>query len=771
MFFRLSSVLLSILTSPLFVIAQDTAVAQNKQPVDFINPMIGASTNASFGEGKTFPGTATPFGLVQLSPDTTTGGDNGPGYSCEHKTIEGFSFIHMSGIGWYGDLGNLQVMPVVGKFAPNRDETKSPFTHDKETAQAGYYSVLLSRYNILAELTASPHAGILRFTYPKSDTSQIHFDLHRRIGEKHRWMEHSMQHVTMVDDRTIEGWIRCSEKDGGWGRGDGHVNYTLHFYAQFSKPPKRITVWDKDKPLPNQKEYEGRNLGVVAEFSTGENEKVLLKSGVSYVSIDGAKKNLNKEIADWDFDRVRADARKLWATAIEGLKIEGGTDAQKEAYFTAIYHCMIDPRSTSDVDGQYLGADNKPHATGKFVYRTVFSGWDVFRSQFPLLQIIAPEIVNDEINSLVQLADLSGRKYYERWELLNAYSGCMIGHPAVSVLSQAYLAGIRDYDVEKAYEFALNTVDLKIPEYQKSCCDMTRRHLENFGYYPGHISFTLEQAYFDYCAAKMAESLGKKDDAERLFKRAQFYRNIYDPSVGCMRAKRHDGQWMPWKDKLNGEGHGTIESNPYQQGWFVPHDVQGLIDTMGKDYFLKSLTEFFEKTPLSFKWNNYYNHANEPVHHCAYMFVYAGQPWLTQKWTRIVMDHAYGAGVKGLCGNEDVGQMSAWYILSAMGLHPVSPADNVYIIGSPLFTRMDVRLDPKYHKGRQFSIIARDNSPKNVYIQSAKLNGTPLDRAWLTYDEITAGGTLELQMGPEPNKQWASSPNSLPPSQTKNTKK
>jgi predicted alpha-1,2-mannosidase len=732
----------------LLALTASFAQAGDRAAVDYINPLIGASTSAQYGEGKTFPGAATPFGLVQLSPDTITGGDNGPGYSYEHKTIEGFSFTHMSGIGWYGDLGNFQVMPAMGPLQTDREEAKSEFRHDEETARAGYYSVMLRRYGIQAEMTAAPRAGMLRFTFPQSKAGRIQIDLHRRIGEKDRWKQSSKQHVRVVDDHTIEGWMYCPCEDGGWGRGGGHVTYTLHFYAQFSKPLTTFGICDKDQVLPGRCEYEGKNLSFYGEFPTHQGEPVLMKTGVSFVSVAGAKANLEHDIPDWDFEGACRQARDLWSTALAGLRVEGGSDAQKEAFFTAMYHCQIDPRSTSDVDGRYLGADNRPHQSPAFTCRTIFSGWDVFRSQFPLLTIVAPKVVNDEINSLVQLADLSGRKYFERWEILNAYSGCMIGHPAVSVLADAYLKGIRDYDVDKAYQFAKTSVNMT---YNK------------LGYHPGNISWTLEQAYYDHCAARLAAALGHQEDSAEFARRAMDYVNIYDPAVGNMHARRADGSWTPWRGKTAG-GQGCVESNPYQQGWFVPHDVQGLINLMGRDYFRSYLTEFFEKTPLSFQWNDYYNHSNEPVHHVAYLFVYAGQPWLTQKWTRIIMDHAYGPGVKGLCGNEDVGQMSAWYVLSAMGLHPVSPVDGVYILGSPLFERITIRLDPRYHQGKSFTVIATGNSARNVYIQSARLNGKPLDRAWLTYREITGGGTLELVMGPEPNRQWATAPESLPPS-------
>jgi len=282
------------------------------------------------------------------------------------------------------------------------------------------------------------------------------------------------------------------------------------------------------------------------------------------------------------------------------------------------------------------------------------------------------------------------------------------------------------------------------------------------GYVPGSVSGTLENAYFDYCAGRFAEALGKTADAQRWLARSRNYRNIYDKSVGNMRARNADGSWTEWKGATN-EGQGCVESNPYQQGWFVPQDVAGLIDLMGKPYFLSHLMEFFEKTPLSFKWNEYCNHSNEPVHHTPYLFVYAGEPWETEKWARVVIDHAYGPGVNGLCGNEDVGQMSAWYVLSAIGLHPVSPVDGIYIIGSPLFDKVTLRLDHRYFKGDTFTVETRHNSARNIYVQSARLNGNPLNRAWLRHSEIVAGGVLDLTMGPSPNKQWASSPDALPP--------
>jgi len=753
-----------------------------KPLVDCINPMIGASTSWEHGEGKTFPGAATPFGLVQLSPDTITGGDNGSGYSWHHTTIEGFSFTHMSGVGWHGDLGNFLVMPTTGKLKTERgdngaeDGYRSRFRHDTEIAQAGYYAVTLDDYRIRVEMTAAPRAGILRFTFPKSGQSRLQIDLARRVaGTSLR------QSVKVVDAHTIEGWMKCTPDGGGWGNGGGRANYTVYFSARFSKPLTNFGVWSADIPagwkrklediesqryrdvvaaakiLPGCREMEGEHLGFYSDFATSEGEVVLLKAGISFVSVAGARANLEHDIAGWDFDQVRQQARNSWAQALAGVAVEGGSDVQREAFATALYHTMIDPRAFSDNDGRYLGADRKVHQTGDFTYRTIFSGWDVFRSQYPLLTIIRPDVVNDTVNSLMQQAELSGNGFLARWEFLGVESGCMIGDPAVSVFADAYLKGIRGYDVVRAYQLCRASV--MGPKRGRG----NLAAYEKLGFVPGSISWTLENAYFDYCAGRFAAALGQTNDARHLLQRAANYQNIYDPTVGNMRAKNSDGTWAAWKGATV-RGQGCVESNPYQQGWFVPHDAAGLIQLMGPEYFLSYLTDFFEKTPESFSKNEYYNHSNEPVHHAAYLFTYAGAPWLSQKWARFIMDHAYGSGVKGLCGNEDVGQMSAWYILSAIGFHPVSPVDGIYIIGSPLFDQVRIRLDAQYYPGRDFTVRAHNNSALNIYIQSAKLNGMPLDRAWITHAEIVGGGTLEFAMGPTPNKEWGAAAEQLPPS-------
>lgn len=736
----------------------------------YVNPFVGASTNtelagASHGLGKTFPGATAPFGMVQVSPNTITGGDNGPGYSYEHTTIEGFAFTQMSGIGWYGDLGNFLVMPTIGDlhtFAGTEDKPEEGYRsrYDKSTekASAGYYSVFLSDYKIQAEATALPHSGMLRFIFPESKEARIQVDLARRVGGTS-----TLQSVEVVDDHTIKGWMQCTPDGGGWGNGDGKADYTVYFYAQFSKPFSGHGVWSADIPddwgrkredvcseryreairqaaiHPSVSAFEGKHLGFYANFETKPDEVILLKSGISYTSLKNAEENLAAEMKDFDFDRTHAECVRLWNDELAKVSVEGGTDEEKRVFYTALYHTLIDPRLCSDINGEYTGADKKIHQTGKFRKRTIFSGWDVFRSQMPLQTIINPEMVNDLVNSLVEIADQSGNEYLERWELLNAYSGCMVGNPAISVLCDAYRKGIRDYDVEKAYRYALNT---------------SRRFSNNDdGYTPGNISCTLEYDYTDWCMARLAEWLGKEGDRAHFDKRALSYATIFDPESGWFRPRNEKGVFssLPEKGRLQ-EGYGCVESNPYQQGWFVPHDVEGMIRLMGgREKVLADLTDMFEKTPGDYLWNDYYNHANEPVHHVPFLFNRLGMPSLTQKWTRDICRNAYHDKVTGLVGNEDVGQMSAWYVLAAAGIHPICPGDGRYEITSPVFDRVEFRLDPAYSAGGSFMIEARDNSPENIYIQSATLNGKKYDKCYLTHDDLAAGGTLVLQMGVKPS--------------------
>lgn len=614
------------------------ALTSEEPPSSFINTLIGASTNTLLGEGKTFPGPTTPFGMVQLSPDTITGGvkgpgyayegDNAPGYSYEQRTIEGFSFTHMSGVGWYGDFGNLQVMPTTGpmKFDSGRvdhpgEGWRSAYRHITERAEAGFYEVMLDDYGIRVELAAAPRAGILRFNYPKTDSARVQVNLARRIGGTS-----SRQYVKVSGDRTIEGWMRCPSSGGGWGNGDGKVNYTVYFRMEFSMPLERFGVWQIDVPddafpvqhglatsyfqtdqyqeivrqgklLDGCMEHEGNHIGFFAEFSSlASGGELAIKSAISFVNVEGALKNLAHDIPGWDFDNVRREGRALWDQALRSVQIEGATEDQKKIFFTAMYHAMIDPRVISDVDGRYTGADKKIHIADGYSPRTIFSGWDVFRGEFPLMTLLNTRLVSDEINSLVTLAETSGKGYLERWEIMNSYSGCMDGDPATSVILDAYTKGIPGFDIERAYKACRQTAAGTNGLTNRPDNDFYMAH----GWVPEQVSWTLDNAYFDWCVGRLATLLSKTDDAQTFSARATNYKKIYDKHVGSMRARNAASDWIPWLGKT-AFGQGCTESNPLQQTWFVPHDVAGLIELMGgAEEFSRQLEEMFEMTSDSF---------------------------------------------------------------------------------------------------------------------------------------------------------------------------
>ncbi len=742
---------------------------EEKTVCEYVNPFVGASTNvhdagAYHGLGKTIPGATFPFGLVQLSPNTITGGDNGPGYSDEHTSIEGFAFTQMSGIGWYGDLGNFLVMPTVGPMHTNSGRLENPdagyrsrYDKKSEYAKAGYYSVFLTDYKIKAEATVAQRAGMLRFTFPENKQSRIQIDLARRVGGTSTWQE-----VRLVDDHTITGKMICNAEGGGWGDGAGKPDYVVHFYAQFSKPLKNYGVWSV--PIPEGlvrklqfvgsdefqkmtskadihrgvKSYSGKHLGFFTEFETEKNEEVLMKAGISFVSEENARKNLESEINDWNFEHVLKENQQAWNTALSKMHVESDDEELKHIFYTALYRTMIDPRLYSDVNGEYVGGDKKVHQTGDFQKRTIFSGWDVFRSQMPLLTIIRPDVISDILNSLVTLADESGNGYLERWEFLNAYSGCMIGNPAISVLTDAYKKGIRNLDWDKAWKYAESSSQ--------------RSGNSEHGYVPNSVSETLEYAYSEWCMAELAKALGKKDAEKKYRELALSYQHIYDAEHRCFRPRDEKGEFHTWPEKGRlTEGYGCVESNPFQQGWFVPHDIEGLTRLMGgQKKTLEELDYMFANTPDDFLWNQFYNHANEPVHHVPFLYNRLGQPWKTQYWTRYICRKAYKNEVKGLVGNEDVGQMSAWYVLASVGIHPICPGDTRLELSAPLFDKVDIRVAD----GKVFTIQTKGQSKANTYIQSARLNGKPYDKCFIDYQDIMKGGVLEIVLSDQPNKKW-----------------
>ena len=731
----------------------------------YIDPMIGTvgeeQSETSHGGGKTHPGACTPGGMVQLSPDTVTGGDNGTGYNYCQNTIEGFSFNHMSGIGWYGDLGNLQIMPVVGEtdlrsgsnehvpFEKGTVGWKSGFSHENETAGAGYYSVLLDRYNILAEATVSAHTGMLRFTYPENADKRAIFNFSRRIGGKA-----DFQHIDIINDRRIEGHIHCTPKGGGFGHGHGGISYDFYFVCELSVPATKMQFFSNETYIDGDiKTYEGEDVGLVVHFGEDVNEPVIIKVGVSYVDSEGALKNFEAESKDFDFNKMKERAFYEWEKVFDGVEVTGTDEIDLKLFYTCLYHVFLDPRSAMDVDGRFTIGDGTVF-TADYTHRTLFSGWDVYRSEFPLLTVIRPEMVNDEVNSLLRIAEHKNESL-PQWELLGINAGCMVGDPATIVVCDAAVKGIKNFDVEKAYEIMKASALCKKELFGKpfhSVRPDCKQYLENC-YVPEELSDTLEFLLADYTTAKLAKMLGKTEDEEFFMNRVKRYKENFNKSLGFMAPREESGAFVFENDRYDDDG--CVESNIFQQSWFVPYDVIGLSELFGEERTIELLEEFFSRADFGALWNDDYNHSNEPCHNITHYFSMLGLPHRTQYWTRRVQKEAYRTGAFGFCGNEDVGQLSAWYVLSALGFAQVCPCNEEYFINTPLFQKAKIKLDPKYHSCKDsdtFSVECDNNPLEYPYIKTVHLNGTEITKPYLTFSEITSGGVLTFELSKEPCK-------------------
>ncbi len=728
----------------------------------YIDPIIGTvgdeQATSLHGGGKTHPGACLPGGMVQLSPDTTTSGDNGTGYNYCQNTIEGFSFNHMSGIGWYGDLGNLQIMPIIGKtdlrsgsndevpFLKGKDGWKSPFSHENEHASAGYYSVKLDKYDIFAEATVTEHAGLLRFTYPKSNESGIIFNFSRRIAG-----HADFQSIKIVDSSKIEGHIHCTPKGGGFGRGAGHIGYELYFTLELSKPMSSASFFENEEIIDTASSvFEGEDVGLVAYFDTENSEQVTIKCAISYVDIAGARANFKAELENADFDEIRREALSKWDKALDLISIDGENETDKTIFYTCLYHALLDPRIVADTDGRVRMANGEVEKVN-YTHRTMFSGWDVYRSEFPLLTVIRPDIVNDEINSLLNIA-LSKGSSLPKWELMGIDSGCMVGDPGLLVLCDAYVKGIRNYDIDSAYKICLasaNCVSELDGKLFKSVRPASEQY-KNDAYVVGSISETLELLLADYALGALSSDMGRKSDAEHFLARAMRYKDNFNAEIGFMLPRDENGKFISINDEYDTQG--CVESNIFQQSWFVPYDRKGLFELFGRERAIELLERLFDSADFSALWNENYNHSNEPCHNLTHYFIDLGLPARTQYWTRRVQKEAYRTGAFGFCGNEDVGQLSAWYVLASLGFAQICPADKRFYINTPLFKSATITLSKEYHarKINDTFTVKCDKSPLDFpYIEKIYLNGAPLDRYYITYEEITSGGVLELALRQE----------------------
>ena len=734
-----------------------TSSGIEKDYASYVNPFIGTG-----GHGHTFPGAVVPNGMIQPSPDTRIDGwDASSGYYYADSLINGFSHTHLSGTGC-ADYGDILLMPTVGEQVYNpQDYTQqnlpfsSTFSHKNEMAEPGYYSVYLDRYQVKAELTATKRAALHRYTFPASEKAGFILDL-----------DYSVQHQTNLDmqvEVVSDTEIRGHKLTEYWA-----FDQQISFYAKFSKPFTYTIVRDT---LTDHNNKQQPRCKVLLNFSTQQDEPVLVKVGISAIDMEGAKKNLEAEIPDWDFEKVRKDARQAWNEYLSKIDVTTSNETDKTIFYTSMYHTAISPNLFIDIDGRYWGMDRTVHQgdIDKPIY-TTFSLWDTFRALHPLLSIIEPQMNNDFIYSLLQKHKEGG--IFPMWDLASNYTGTMIGYHAVSLIADAYTKGYANFDLNEAYK-----ASLRVAEYDTTgivCPALVLPHLmpqakyykNKLGYVPcdkdnESVAKALEYAYDDYCISILAEAVGDKENLAKYTQFAKAYQHYFDPETRFMRGKDSEGNWRtPFSPRAsNHRSDDYCEGNAWQWTWFVPHDIEGLVQLMGgKEAFIGKLDSLFtadsslEGEEVSADISGLigqYAHGNEPSHHIIHMYNYVGQPWKTQELIDRVFKEQYRNAPDGLSGNEDCGQMSAWYILNSMGFYQVCPGKPVYSIGRPLFDEVVIHLPNQ----KTFTIKAYNNSKENKYIQSVVLNGNPLHTPFLNHKDIAAGGIIEITMTNQP-KQW-----------------
>ena len=731
-----------------------------------VDPFIGTG-----GEGHTFPGATVPFGMIQLSPDTQIkprkeAYDWAAGYRYDDNTIVGFSHTHFSGTG-HSDLGDVLLMPIAGEVKLERGDAGKPgsgytsrFRHADEVAEPGYYAVTLDDYGVRAELTTSARVGVHRYTFPKGKPAHVLVDLRTSMYDypgKVLWSR-----LRLRPDGTVTGF----RETRGWAPGR-----QLYFAMRFSTPASGHQFHDTEQdvvykgfPPPGEKDptqraqIEGRQLVGAFDFADADGKQLIVKVAISPVSEDSAIANLDTEVPGWDFDRVRADARAQWTQALSAVEVDA-PEPQRRSFYTALYHTLMGPSLFMDSDGRYRGPDNAVHQAKGYTNYSTFSLWDTYRALHPLLTLVQPEQrTNDIVNSLLAARRESPYGVLPVWSFHGQETWCMIGYHAVPVIADAYMKGIRGYDANEALQAM--TASATYGPY-----DGLAQYMQ-LGYVPideegEAASKTLEYAYDDWTIARMAQAMGRKEVADTFFKRAANWRNAFDPATGFMRARKRDGSFRePFDPATSGYGSDYTEGNAWQYSWYVPQDIAGLARAHGgEDKLLARLDEVFDAKvdPKIFAHMEditgligWYAHGNEPSHHVAYLYAGAGQPWRTQQRLGAIMKSQYAPRPDGLAGNDDLGQMSAWYVFTALGFYPVTPGSNEYIIGRPFLHRAALNLP----NGKQFTVIAEGLDDAHPYIGRALLNGKPLQRAFVRHEEIMAGGELRFTMQARPNPAW-----------------
>ncbi|OFY45011.1 MAG: hypothetical protein A2X18_13800 [Bacteroidetes bacterium GWF2_40_14] len=703
-----------------------TSIAQQTTKIQYVNPFVGTDFH-----GHTFPGATFPFGMVQLSPDTRlTGWDGCSGYHYSDSTIYGFSHTHLSGTG-IPDYCDILVMPVSGYNHPDidREHYKSQFSHKREKASPGYYEVFLDKPEILVQLTAGKRVGMHRYTFRKDSEKQVIIDLSHRDEVLDSGFE-------IVDNHTIKGFRRSKS----WAQ-----DQIVFFYMEFSEPFKDPLVNGKVKALLTFDPQKGNNLTV--------------RTAISSVSEDNAKMNLLAEVKGFNFNKLRSETENAWNEYLGKIDVETLNSVDKRIFYTALYHTAMAPNLYSDVNGEYRGMDRRVHKADGYEQYTVFSLWDTYRALHPLFTIIEQRRTTDFVKSFLAIYKQAGK--LPIWELSGNETNCMIGYHSIPVIADAIKKNIGGFDISEALNAMVNSSNRN--EYGIDI------YIKN-GFIPAQmehesVSKTLEYAYDDWCIAQVAKQLGNVGLYEKYMQRAQYYKNVFDPNTGFMRPKIK-GRWLTPFNPTEVNFH-FVEANSWQYSFYVPQDIGTHIKMLGgDDAYSAKLDELFSapaKTTGRTQSDitgliGQYAHGNEPSHHTAYLYSYAGKPWKTQEMVRKIMGTLYSAAPDGLCGNDDCGQMSAWYVLSAIGFYPVTPGDETYVLGSPLFSKVIINLE----NGEKFTIKSPSSNNKNIYIKSALLNGDDYTKSYITHSNIIAGSTIDLRMAPTPDFSFGTSQSDRP---------
>ena len=748
-----------------------TLSASESDFTQYVNPFIGTSKM-----GHVFPGATAPFGMVQLSPQTNfevmhedDGSYNSEtyeycaGYQHRDSTIIGFAHTNFSGTG-HSDLGDFLVMPTTGKLILDPLKTSedkkgfySTFSHDNEEASPGYYKVDLDSYNIKAELTASERVGFHQYTFPKSDDAHIILDLVYNVY--HHDNKNVWTFIRVENDSLITGYRQTK----GWAR-----TKKVFFAMQFSKAFKSYGhkkyedikydgFYRRFNQEENFPEMAGKDIRAYFNFDTQDREKINIKFALSPVSTAGAMKNLEAEIPHWDFNKTKEDTKAKWNKELSKIEVETLTEDDKTTFYTAMYHTNLSPILYEDVDGQYRGLDQNIHQSDGFTNYTIFSLWDTYRALHPLFNITQPERNNDMIKSMLAHHDESVHNMLPIWSHYANENWCMIGYHATSVIADAMAKNVGDFDHERALQASVNTANVR---YFDGLGDYIDNHYVPDEKSGASVSITLEFAYNDWCIAQMAKDVNNASTEKEFLLRSEYYNNVYDPKIGYMRPKLADGNFRENFDPMDTHGQGFIEGNAWNYGLYVPQNIDKMVDMMGgKERFTQHLDSLFTMDIDEKYIANHeditrdgiignYVHGNEPGHHIPYLYNWTGHPEKTQARVRMIMDTMYGPTVDGLCGNDDAGQMSAWYIFSSLGFYPVTPGSPDYALGSPLVKAAKIHLD----NGKTLTIIANNQSKDNVYVQSVSVNGKLLEGNLLSHQDIMNGGELVFEMSATPKQ-------------------